>query len=181
MLAYGVIGHLHEDAMSKPESDESARRLKRLNQLLTTGTGDRGNYKGALKRLHEARRILHEELAHQIEPLLNEHVTKLPQSTLQDKQTLARQINADIRSLGLSIRCPKTGNSSFLSAGPGYDSSAGRFQLCLHKDRHRTCSSASLFNFNLMAGPPDRYMQDKSKETWRERSSAHLPPDNRAR
>lgn len=53
-------------------------------------------------------------LAELLDGPLNDHLKTLPQETPAEKQALASWLNAQLRPLGLAVRCPKTGRPSVL-------------------------------------------------------------------
>jgi len=68
----------------------------------------------------------------EIEPIehsINEQLMSRGSATLAEKQDLSKWANAELRAVGLAIRCPKTGRPSTLLAGPGNQPIVGRFQL----------------------------------------------------
>jgi HEAT repeat protein len=57
-----------------------------------------------------------QEFAQRLTPLLNTHLRRAPQDTYIEKQAIASWVNAELRALGLAIRCPKTGRPAILIA-----------------------------------------------------------------
>lgn len=141
--------------MPGPEQKESLKRCGRLQELLKPVEGE--SYERMAERLIEAREILHEEFAFQLEPVLNEYLKTLPQATLQERQQLSRWLNAKLRSsFGLSVRCPKTMLASVLHADAGKGMGAGRFQIELidgDEGRKRTSTTSTLPYVSLMPYP----------------------------
>lgn len=125
-------------------------------ELLETGGYDRETYKLGRARLLAARELFHEELASQLEPLLNRELANRPQATLQEKQDIARFTNAELRSMGLAITCPKTIRACVMHVDKGYRSDEGRFQLELvgkNSSRKRTVNSLALPYLTLTPYP----------------------------
>lgn len=138
--------------MPKSKDSKLQPRLAKLIKLLQADT--LGDYERTARRLRLARETLHEEVAHQLEPVLNQHVQDMPKESFEEKRDLSRWLNAELRNQGLAIRCPKTGKPAMLFADAGHDPSTGRFQLTLISDqdgRRRTKSSSELSEFELLA------------------------------
>ncbi len=94
-----------------------------------------------------------EELARALEPILNAEAAKLPQATYDEKKTLAKWINAELRRVGLAIRCPKTGNPCLIVATTGHSPLVGRFVLDYTDSegkRQHPVSSVTLPTLQLM-------------------------------
>ena len=85
-------------------------------------------------------------------------VRALPIETLAEKRTAVKAVNGRLRSLGLAIRCPKTGLAARLVAHPGNHPERGRFQIELLGDppRRRTFSTPDPPPLELMPEPPKR-------------------------
>jgi len=110
-----------------------------------------------------------EHLARALEPSLNAELSLLPQASYEDKKTLAKWVNAELRQIGLAIRCPKTGKPCHILANKGHDPVRGRFQLeytDIDGQRRRTVSSAELPALALMPDDPSRaeYGERKIRE-----------------
>ena len=84
-------------------------------------------------------------------------VRALPIETLAEKRTAVKAVNGRLRSLGLAIRCPKTGLAARLVAHPGNHPERGRFQIELLGDppRRRTFSTPDPPPLELMPEPPE--------------------------
>ena len=88
-----------------------------------------------------------------IERSINERLSNFEPSTLPQKQEFAKAVNAELRSLGLAIRCPKTNRPSILVASSSNHPGIGRFQLeHKHMDGKpkRSYSTAVLKSVSLM-------------------------------
>lgn len=150
--------------MGPREQNEASERREELIAALAS---THGGYLRAAQHLRNARQLFHEQVAIQVAPLLNKYLEKVPKSTLQEKQELAKWVNAELRSLGLAVRCPKTGQAAMLRADPGHDEEHGRFQIALISNdlaRKRTVSSPELFQLDLMANFERR---EPLAERWR--------------
>lgn len=105
------------------------------------------------KALHEAVDLL---VISKLEPVLNSRLAAMPQRTLEEKQTLCRWVNAELRSLKYSIKCPKTGLPAILHAVKGHKPDEGRFQIELlggELGRRRTKTFQVLFPLEFVAEP----------------------------
>lgn len=97
-----------------------------------------------LRALHTAVR---EATASAFEPVLNTRAQAMPHESYEDKKALAKWVNAELRELGLTLRCPKTGAPALLHGHPGGTPGVGRFHLEVTDDRgvrRRTVTSARL-------------------------------------
>jgi len=103
-----------------------------------------------------------EGLAARYGPVLDAFVRALPIETLAEKRTAVKAVNGRLRSLGLAIRCPKTGLAARLVAHPGNHPERGRFQIELLGDppRRRTVSTPDLPPLELMPEPPEAGADD---------------------
>lgn len=132
-------------------------KLRRIEQLL--GERKRDDYKSLRARLTEARELFHDMLAERFTEAFNAHLAAQPQGTLQEKRSLARHANAELRNLGLAVKCPKTGEPAVFYGDPGHMPEEGRFQLGLASEeasRKRTFTSRTLFRVELMGRPVRR-------------------------
>ncbi len=103
----------------------------------------------ALRELHGAVRTA---FASSFEAVLNAHAATLPQQTYEDKKTLAKWVNAELRELGLTIRCPRTGQPALLRGHPGGVAGVGRFHLEITDSagvQRRTVTSVTLPELQL--------------------------------
>ncbi|MFO0901190.1 MAG: hypothetical protein U0836_27505 [Pirellulales bacterium] len=137
-----------------------------LGRLRGTAVND---YESTMRGLRAARQLFHEFAAARLEPALNRAAAQRPQATLPDKQDLARWINGELRSLGIAVRCPRTGQPALLRGDPGHRQPAGRFQIQLisaEEARRRTSSFATLEPLQLCGNPERR---EPLAEYWAER------------
>jgi hypothetical protein len=152
--------------------DETAERLKRIIDELGSERNDAYPALAAMGR--DARDLLHELIASSIEAPLNKHLASLPQDSLPEKKELAKWLNSELRTLGLALKCPRTGKPSYLRAGDHYIAATGRFAICLTSDRQRrrTLSSNTLFPIKLMPFP-DRFRHESEPrpKSWTDRAS----------
>ena len=125
--------------LSRPDDKDSGRLRDNLSEVirslsfLEAKTSDNGQL---LSFATELNTTFVEFVAHwlrpDIEPIersINERLADLEPSTLPQKQEFAKSLNAELRSLGLAIRCPKTNRPSILLANPANHPAIGRFQL----------------------------------------------------
>ena len=125
----------------------------KIKQLLTQApTGD---YGAVVSWQVEVRRLVDDLVIERIEPAFNARLAEMPQETLSDKQQLCRWVNAELRRLGLAIRCPKTGHAAILHADRGNPRQNGRFQVELMGKEfgRRSVSSPTLFYVHLTQEP----------------------------
>ena len=109
-------------------------------------------------RVTELRTAFHRFLAEQLQSRLNAHLKTVPQESYQEKQALASQVNRELRELGLSIRCPRTGLPAILIADvrePSEGSSRFRLEVATAEGgRRRTYTAATLPDLELMVDNP---------------------------
>lgn len=131
------------------------------------------SYAELVMRLRDAQQAFHEAVAERFAPALNSHLGGLPSDRHTEKQAIARDVNADLRSLGLAIACPKTGKPAVLLASPGHEPSKGRFQIglidALATNRARHSSSVALPVLSLR---PRAYGSQTSCGQWTNRIEA---------
>lgn len=148
-------------------------KLRRIEQLL--GERKRDDYESLRDRLTEARELFHDMLAERFTEAFNAHLAAQPQATFREKQALTRDANADLRALGLAIRCPRTGEPADFHADVGHKPAEGRFMVALvsnDRDRKRTVSSQHLFQVELRGNPNRR---EGGAEYWARRVSEGRP------
>jgi len=146
------------------ETRETTTKADRLVKLLTPANSE--GYAAAAVRLRDARRLFHEIVAVQTTNPLNAAWQQTPHETLQEKQEAARWINAELRSLGIAIRGPKTGEAALIHADPVPYNHSGRFQVLLTSTdlgRKRTFSSATPFKVELI---PHYERREPLAERW---------------
>ncbi len=145
----------------------TAPLLKKLVQLLSKE--ERGSYDKTATRLKEARDVFHECVALQLQDPLNEEFHSMPSATLEEKKTLVKWVNNELRSFGVAIRCPNTDKASSLAAGPLNSGDAGRFRLFpIGDSQRRTFNSTQLFDLKLV---PHFERRESLAELWVDRSS----------
>ena len=83
-----------------------------------------------IAKVRTLREDFHNALARHVEPVLNEYVKTLPQSTVEEKRVLAKSTNFLLRSVGLALREGKSGEDAYLRTDVGHNPERGRFQLC---------------------------------------------------
>jgi hypothetical protein len=97
-------------------------------------------------------------LSRRLEDALNQQVATMPAATYDDKRTLARWVNAELRRFGLALVCPKSRRPSVLLADPGGTAGVGRFQFQSEAPdgrKVRAHSSATLPRLELTAAPEE--------------------------
>ena len=145
-------------------ADESQRTA--IHSLFRNLPGD---FSGRLAALVRIRDIFHEEIAVSMTAALNEHFNGLPQDTLSEKRQTAAYINGALRSIGLTIREPKTGLPGLLvvdvQASKKDGQEISRFRLEVRDEAGEV--SRPLCARYL---PEFSFMQDRQrKEYWKKR------------
>lgn len=130
--------------MSTGEEEDLAELraiVRRIVEREPAGFTDRVRHARAL------RSSVQHELVALLEPALNAHLSGMPQDTLEEKRHLASWVNHELHSLGLGIRCPKTGRPAVLVANPGRsgdEGEASRFRIESRDERGKKHQSPSL-------------------------------------
>ncbi len=133
--------------------------LINLAEMLMRGQDPWGSDKGPkyeefYRNLVESSHAFRAQVAASLQPMLNANIKTRPQEHYDDKQHLASWVNAQLRDLGLAIKCPKTGRPGILVADlKGSESEISRFRLEVRGEdgkRSRTTSWRSLPDLDLM-------------------------------
>lgn len=144
----------HGFAVGRHRSDKS-KELKWSSAIRDVLSELPVNYEESHRLLSAFRSVVLDEMAATLQPRLTKHLSQIPQETYVQKQAVASWVNHELRSLGLAIRCPKTGKPAILVADlRGDDDSGSRFRLEIRADdgrRTRTYSSKELPALDLMA------------------------------
>lgn len=142
-----------------PPQEYRRARIAELCKELFSVAGD--NYDTDLAHCRRASALFHQLLAESLSPSFNRHIAESHASSLQEKKSLARQTNSQLRDLDLVIVCPKTRQASLLQAVAERDPERGRFQLRLvagEQRRRRTVTTSVLPELSLTfrgTGAPD--------------------------
>lgn len=86
------------------------------------------DYDTALVQLQAANRLFREELAERLEPALNTFVKNASPESLHQRREIARRVNAELATLGLSLYSDRTHSEAYLKANTA-DNATGRYQL----------------------------------------------------
>ncbi len=149
--------------LQKESSDSYNKLNEAIDKLVVSLPTDFASRRTSLLRLHDHVRSV---IGRSFESALNEKAASLPQDTYEDKKKLAKWVNAQLRELGLTIKCPKTGESCLLLANAGHDPSIGRFHLEYTDSeggKHRTVTSTTLPHLEPM-------VNDLARANYAERS-----------
>ena len=144
-------------------------KLRKISDLLSERKRD--DYESLRRRLTKASELFHELVVERLCEPLNTHLASLPAESLEQKQEVSRIVNRDLRAIGLTLRCPVTGEPAILRARPGLGQPGGRFQFELtgpEAERRVTRSSSKLFTLELMGRPVDA--PPSHDESWTGRS-----------
>jgi hypothetical protein len=118
------------------------------------------DFQQASAAVRALRHQFHEEMAAALAPRLNAYLKTLPHETLADKQAVATWVNNELHQLGLTIRCPKTGNAAILFAdfkNPEHeDISRYRIESKDARGKKIRSTSRELPELELMEDPPRR-------------------------
>jgi hypothetical protein len=121
------------------EASSSNERRRLIKELLTALPE---NFYDRLNVAHQIRNDLQEALADSLQASFRQFVASEPRSTLVEKATLAKSINAALRGVGLGVRDPKSGLVASIGAeSRGDDLEGSRFRLQISSTggrRHRS-------------------------------------------
>lgn len=114
-------------------------------------------YPQQVDRLRRLRNAFHDELATVFAPAFNDALQAMTHEDIDAKRALCSAANETLKSLGLSIRDPKTRHPAILVADfRSADEEAGRFRLEVREPSGRvirTLSSPTLPKFELCEAP----------------------------
>jgi len=132
---------------------EAKWRKERLLDLLTPRTGETYNMlKGRLAEL-----VMRQEIASLFKARFNERLRESAHATFEEKKSLSKWANGELRDLGLAIRCQKTGEQAIILGVTRRDPAAGGFRLeAVFADGSRritTCFN-NLVDLDLMPARP---------------------------
>ncbi|MFO0858350.1 MAG: hypothetical protein U0640_13460 [Phycisphaerales bacterium] len=152
-----------ESRGSGPGVQEEQRDLSKPDRRSTADAGEYSTLRSRLDAMFDHTR---QDLARQLAPALQKEALSRPHETYDQKKSLAKWINGELRRYGLAIRCPRTGQPSLLLANAGGVAGIGRFHI-EHTDsagkRHRSVTSVTLPPLDLMT-------DDLSRAPYGERS-----------
>lgn len=95
------LGHVTKKRGEQQQAGDGLRQaIERLQNLPS-------NFDEAFEAVRDMRSAFHKDIAAIIGPRLNEHLKSMPQDSYPEKQELAAWVNAQMRQLGLAIKCPR--------------------------------------------------------------------------
>lgn len=119
----------HPPQLSKDLPDHVRdKRPEYLAALLATVPQADG-YAAQAQSLENLISDVRQQAAANLLPALKEEMQRRPHATHEDKKTLVKWTNAELRRFGLAIKSPKTGNASNFVTDKGNHPEEGRFQL----------------------------------------------------
>jgi hypothetical protein len=155
----GDVGLLKKRKDEPPPGETQPQRVARIKELINNGPVL--DYDACFASVMELNQLTKAEIAARLAPALNAKLRSIPHERYEDKQTAVSWVNAQLRKLGLAVRCPVTGRPATLVTdirGGGYDISRFRFQIREDNGhRRRTCSSRTVPELVLM---PDEERQE---------------------
>ena len=141
---FDVIRELHHDAVKE----------------------DRDSYDAVRKRATALVDDARKEAARVLQPAINDRAAEMPHEKYEDKKRLAKWVNAELRRMGLAIRCPRTGIPCYLMGNPGGQPGFGRFLLEYTDEegkRRHPLTSVTLPHLDLMPDDLSRASYTKSR------------------
>lgn len=176
---HGRPGNLTRYRMEEQRNQASlSDRIRAISDSCIGRDGE--DFASAKARMQSAREAFYEVLADQIAAPLNAYLASMPQSTAEEKQLVARTANNELRQLGLTIKCPKTGYPAHLRGVA--ESPEGRFQLCLTVDGNykRPLTSKTLPQLSFMIRPVRGGPSRSQEGSWESRTSANPGESDRS-
>ena len=82
-----------------------------------------------IARLRLAREEFHKCVCTQIQGMLSAEFSGMPHATIDEKKTASSWVNAQLRTLGIAIRCPQTGMDTMLKVVSDVGGGHPRYQL----------------------------------------------------
>ncbi len=148
-----------------------SRRWEASTEALLGSLSD--DYDELTSALSDAESRFRRSLIKRLEPALNSKLKERPHGTYEQKKSLAKWSNDELRRFDLAIKCPKTGEPSLLLVMTGKHPEIGRFVI-EHKDdegkRIRSVTSVELPEIELMeAGPRREALREWRQKTQGER------------
>lgn len=138
-----------------PSTDE---QFQSLLQMISRESP--AGFAAKAERFIEVGHAFRKTVASLLQGPLNDHLQTLPQETPHEKQAIAVWVNAQMRALGLAIRCPKTGRPSVLISDiKESGSEIGRFRFENRDEQGakvRSWTSTTLPELELMEDLPRR-------------------------
>lgn len=89
----------------------ASEKLHAIQSLFTDLPSDLHDRAVTIARIRDA---FHSQVAISMQDTLNQYITEQPQETFEDKDHVAVLVNSTLRSVGLTIECPKTGRPALL-------------------------------------------------------------------
>src|SRR5665213_3834754 len=121
-------------------------------------------------RIEELSAAFRWEIAEAMQRRLNAHLKTLPHETFEERKLIASFVNMELRELGLTIRCPKTGKPAILIADvkdAEHDKGRFRLQVCDEKGKNkRTVTCYGMIELELM---PDAPRKEGMARKWPDR------------
>ena len=139
------------------DTDEPTRWQQAVKEHMESMNG---SPEEVLKELNDMRHAFHDELARKASPALTSLIAEKDDETLKTRRSICSWANGQLRTLGLSVRCPKSEIPSILVADPrDREDERGRFRLEHQTEKGRstkTFSSVHAPALELMEDPPRR-------------------------
>lgn len=105
----------------------AAERRQELKAWLDTEPS--GSLEDVLNESRRMERLFLNEVGYRIEHRANEAIRHMPHATKEDKTAICHWVNALAAKLHLGVRCPNTNAAGLLTATPGDNPAAGRFEI----------------------------------------------------
>jgi hypothetical protein len=161
--------------MSEKKRDQPENpRIKRLLEWMREPMPE--DFEKLVAALQEGRRVFVEEIGSRLEPAFNAEVVRRPHGTYEEKKELSKWVNHELRGLGLTLACPKTGLPAYVTGNTGSDRRVGRFVFhALQPDGTRfvSLSAGTLPRLRLLPA-----LTEHHRQPWVDRLRGEKPPES---
>lgn len=111
------------------ETSDEAEAVVRVRNAVHEMLSAPASYRELRAGIDSIQRVAREEFAAAIRDPLNREAAVRPHATYAEKRELANWINAELRGMGLALKCPRSGLPSILHASIGHLPEVGRFRF----------------------------------------------------
>jgi anti-sigma factor RsiW len=148
-------------------------RTVALESLLANLPGDYARRYAAIAQIRHA---FHRHIASLLEEALNEQVTGMPQDTIEERKALTSWINAQVREIGLAVKCPVTKRPAALIVDRQNRDHPDitRFRFALRTEDGRSSHTAASRNLPRLELTEQRPRVESLARGYRGRSSRDL-------
>jgi hypothetical protein len=154
---------------------------ERITQIVRSN--ERQDYQTMAPVMRELREATQKFISRRLEEPINQEIARLPSQTYEQKKSLAKWVNGELRDFGLAVSCPKTGHAAILRGVQGRYLGVGRFniQLLGGQDTGRQTTLVSKELPSLALVPYDCSNQRFLADYWQNRLAQQADEGERER